>query len=304
MQIKDVYCATEGAVFPADHWHKLHDTEGACKRPPMPPGLIRRIMKSGTEDKRHAAGNITATRLLTCPREVVILDNFPITFDPRRFHSAHIGTLVDREIKEGTLPGEYKEIIIPSTKFFEGTQWEIKMSGAIDYISPNLVVMDDYKFHGDRSYWYKMKEGGITPEYRAQLSMYKFGVEKNMPGLRIERGGIWHGAMTAASIDDDAGRPETPWFYVDAPFFENEMDILKIRPSDDKKKPGTQPYTVGDIILFYKQHRQRVAEGMDVLESTKLVPLVGRNMFNKQKCLKYCPAQKQCDEMEGLTWAL
>ena len=304
MKIKDVYCATEGRTAPRDHWNIPRGKEGACTRPPMPPGLIRQIIAGAVNDTRHADGNVTSTRMLTCPREVIILDNFPITFDPRRLHSAFIGTQVDRLIKEGSLPGEYSEVVIPPTKFFEGTKYEVEVSGAIDYLSPDAVFIDDYKFHGDRSYWYKMKSGGLSPELRAQLTFYKWGVEKNVPGAKVTKGGVWHGAMTAASVDDDAGRPETPWFYADVPFFESEEEVLRIRPSDADKKPGTQPYTVGDIILFYKAHKERVAGGMSVMESAKMVPLVGRNMFNKTKCIKYCVAQKQCDEMEGLSWGM
>lgn len=246
-------------------------------------------------DRFHSGGRITATRLLTCPREVAILDSIPITYDPVRGHSAYIGTLVHKDMEEGGEPGEYTEIEVPPPGCDPPIVCGIPMRGKIDDVSAPLDGIGDYKFHGDRSYNFKADRGGVSPELRAQLSIYKYAIERSVPGANIKRLWCWHGAMTAAT--NGTG----PWFDVEVPPM-TEEEILNLRPLDDERKPGKQPYTVRDFIKMYADHAERVANGMDVRESIKLIPLVGRPMFGGKKCTNYCSAMFQCNEMEGIAW--
>lgn len=260
----------------------------------MPLPLLRAIMRRDEADKFHADGRLTATRMLGCPREVVIIDTFPITYDPVRSHSAYIGTRLHKEMEENALPGEYKEIRIP----LEGMEPPIvcgrRMSGMLDHVAPDLTEIWDYKFHGDKSYNWQVKKGGADGDLRAQLSLYKYALERTT-GVEVKKLGCWHGAMTAAT--DGTG----PWFDVEVePMTEEE--ILDYRPKDSDRHPGEQPYTVADILDMYDAHYERVAEGMDPYESARLIPLVGRPMFNKKKCTNYCLARFICDGMEGIPW--
>jgi hypothetical protein len=305
MKPRAYFCPCVEGPVPLDHW-----TSGSCTDHPMPLGWIIGITKDRAEDRVHCEGNITATRLTTCPRQVLIEDfvqpmpdhpDFGLVFDPRRMNSARFGQVVHKDIEVNTPPGGYKELQFP----LEGKEPPLldfgggvtcRISGKVDYIHPNIVCMEDYKVHGESAHRFKWNKRAGDPETRSQFGIYKKLIEDSVEGADIKEAIIWHGAMTSAK------HPAPPWFKVPVVPLSLE-EIGEVRPFGAR-------HSVREIIKMYQWATEQIGKiekprhTMEWYEEfnkiVNVLALVGETMFGGQKCLSYCgPAQPYCYALAG-----
>ena len=298
------FCPCVQGAVPLDHWSAFK-----CKALPMPLGWIIGITK-GMDDPDHSGGKITATRILDCPRKVLIEDfvrpraddpNFGLVFDPRRFNSARFGSVVHADIAANTPGGAYKEVRFPlpgqepvSLDFGEGVVQTI--SGAVDYLAPDTICIEDYKTHSETAHKFKWNRKSAEPELRAQFSIYKTLVERCIEGAQVTQMRVWHGAQTSAK------HPAPSWFQLEVPPLALE-DIGAMRPFGALQN-------VRSIIKMLQFGLTGIAAIGAPPDSTEWydefnaivgqLPMVGETMFNGEKCPTYCgAAQPYCYRVAG-----
>jgi hypothetical protein len=274
MLLRGLRCPCSPAqVLPLTHY------EDGCTykhgKPPMPLKYLRRILMGLENDAEHAQGKLTATRVMACPREVLLADYVPCVVDLRSFHKMTIGTAVHEYIGNGTVR-------------WLGRLFGVDISGKPDDIMDGI---DDYKFQGDASYRYGLKE-----EMRVQVSIYRLLAmqqpewQKHPELLErlTSRLGIWRGSMTS-------DRDKEPWEYHPVqPMTEEEIAAFK---------PHRGAYSVQQIVEMHVDFHRMVKEGKTVKEAIGALPLVGKYFqFGKTpglKCRSYCAVNGECAEVEG-----
>lgn len=305
MKPRAYFCSCVEGPVPLDHW-----TSMKCTAPPMPLGWLIGICKGLSEDVDHRDGAVTATRLLTCPRQVLIDDfvqprkddpGFGLVFDPRRMNSAHFGTVVHEEIRKNTPGGGYTEIHFPLEgqkppvlDFGQGVTCPV--SGRLDHLRPNMVVVDDYKTHSETAHKFKWNRKAADPEIRAQFGIYKPLIEDAVEGAHITHALVWHGAMTSAR------HPAPPWFNM-------AVVPLSLTEIGDLQPFGSR-HTVREVIGMYVWALAEIGKITAARDSVEWysafnqivnnLPMVGETMFGGQKCLTYCgAAQPYCFGLAG-----
>lgn len=296
MKIASLRCACSFGSLPLDHYHS-----GACKKPPMPLPRINGILASVQGDTAHRDGKITATRVLTCARQVIIEDNIPVPFDVLSYNSIYDGIIEHDAMQRHAPPGTYAEIHLPLPGQSPPMLFGVPVEGTIDFVTADMREIHDYKKHSETAQKFKFQRGGADPELAAQLNIYRLLLEQCVAGTRIEKLVVWHGAMTSA-----AGAP--PWFRVELPLMD-EAQIARI-------KPHGGDYTVQDIVNAYVGFAGATtsadlptdaevglagAGGTKLEAAIRAVPLQGRKMWNGKKCQLYCSVRDTCDRIEGVT---
>lgn len=304
------YCPCVNGPVPLDHWSRLQ-----CTDPPMPLGWILSLTKERQADTDHSGGAITATRLLTCPRQTLIEDfieplpddpTWGLVFDPRRMNSAHFGTTIHAEIAANTPGGGYKEVRfplpgaeLPELDFGGGVT--CRLSGRIDYLHPDTIVLEDYKIHSEGKQRTEWNKKYVAPEIRAQFGIYKPLVEASVKDANVTHALVWHGAMTSANNE------APPWFKTPV----SPMTLTEI----GSLRPYGAKQTVREIIRMYQwalgeiakiaapRHSREWYAAFDALLTH--VPMVGESMFRGTKCASYCgAAQPYCFWVAGRTEVL
>ena len=274
----------------------------------MPLEWITSILEAATSDKYHAGGRMTATRVLGCPRESVILDNKEIVYDVRSGNQTKHGSMLHREMERCARPGTYQEIVIPPFEF-----GGYMLEGRTDKVAGDFSMIKDWKGHSENSQKYKYEKfvkGASDPEGAAQLNLYRIGIAKTVLNRPPEdyrpKLILVHGANT--SFDG------IPWYEQECPIMSEEQ-ILNLHSFDDDQNPGTQPFTVRDLMDQFATAHKRITAGEDVDAVINDMPLVGQNVWawkwNKKtrsrtrvpigdKCLKYCVAAETCMGIAGI----
>ena len=310
MKIKSLYCAcNERTDNPLNHYAQ---SDCGAAPPGRPERLqleqINAILADAQGDKYHAGGRLTATRILGCPRETLILDNKEIVYDVRQGLTTWHGTVKHRALKEHAIPGSYPEIRIAPFPF-----GEFEIEGVTDKVSADFKVIRDWKFHSQTSQGFKyerFRKGTTDPEGAAQLNIYRIGIAKSILKVAPEeyrpRLVLVHGAEVKYG--------EVGSFEAEQPLM-SEAEVLALRPFDDEREPGTQPHTVKAIMQMLADATTAIRAGVDVDQVIREVPMVGRNVWvwkwNKQskrrerlaigdKCTKYCNAKRACFELAGM----
>lgn len=310
MKIKSLYCpCNERTDNPLDHYEREDCGAVPLGKPErVPLEWITAVLAQATSDKYHADGRLTATRILGCPRESVILDNKEIVYDVRSGNQTYHGTLLHRELERCARPGAYQEIVIPPFQL-----GDYFVEGRTDRVAGDFSVIKDWKSHSENSqrfkYEYFMK-GERDPEGAAQLNIYRIGIAKSV--LKVEpmeyrpKLVLVHGANVAFD--------GVPWFEAEQPVLSEEQ-ILALRPFDDAKHPGTQPFTVRELMKQHVDATTRIKAGEPIDDVIKSMPMVGQNVWawkwNKaarshvrqaigDKCLKYCVAAEACMGLHGI----
>lgn len=315
MKIRSLYCAcNERTDNPLDHYEKVDCGATPLGRPErMPLEWIRAILTNAQGDGRHTDGKMTATRVLGCPRETMIKDYHPIVYDVRSGNSTYHGTILHKALEENARADYRAEVEIPEFEF-----GGYRVSGYSDVVAANGALIKDWKGHAETSHGFKyerFKKGKLDVEGAAQINLYRIGLAKARgvdPGTYRPKLLLVHGANVRHGSE--------PWFEAEQPIM-SEGQILALRPFDDEDHPGTQPYTVADLM---KQHAEADKAIKAVLANPRLVaadktvavdriiaamPLVGKNVWrwrwNKavrrkekqavgDKCAKYCAAARDC----------
>jgi hypothetical protein len=259
----------------------------------MPVGWLLSILKREQTDGVHCDGNVTITRLQDCPRKWFIRDFLPVSFDARASNAMHVGTQVHSAIEKGTPPGQYAELKLSVPGKPLPVLFGIPMQGVVDNLTPDLSVLCDYKFHGDRSQQFKVDKGKLVDDdLTCQLNMGRLLVNQVVGKEVVKRLCVWHGAMTVAG--------KAAWHFVEVPV-RSEEGMLSVRPR------GGQ-HTIREIVDMVKNALQLLSDGCDARDVISGIPLVGRNMFPNwktgqgQMCGRYCQpgVKRECDRLEGL----
>lgn len=278
----------------------------------MPLGMIVGITKDLGEDRVHADGNITATRLTDCPRKVLIEDfvkplkedpSFGLIFDPRRWNSPHLGTIIHAHIAANTPGDAYKELHFPLPHceppildFGDGVKCAV--SGTVDYLAPSTIRLEDYKTHSETAHKFKWQRKAAEPELRSQFSIYKTLVEGAIRGAEVKDMLVWHGAMTSAK------HPAPPWFKLEVPF-------LPLNEIGNIRAYGAQ-HTVRDVIKMYQWALGEIHKIPEPRNTpawygyfnaiVQKIPMVGETQYGGDKCTSYCgPAHPYCWALAGRT---
>ena len=122
MPIVNVQCPCSPSPVPCNHWR----TDSGCTLPADTRAWYAALLHRQLNDTRHRAGNITVTRLLTCPCEWLLQDYVPYTFHPKSAHTPHVGTLVQAEKARFAPLGWVAE------REVSGTLWGLPISASID----------------------------------------------------------------------------------------------------------------------------------------------------------------------------
>jgi hypothetical protein len=243
---------------------------------------VRAILAKLTQDTVHASGNLTATRLLTCPREVAISDFLHPIIDIRKFDSTHTGTLVHEDLARWAGGGKAEQRL---TATFLGE----KVSVQPDYISADKRYLVEYKYHAEGGQVWAASSPSPRVEYGVQMNLARLGVEqetgKPVFSLQVEEGAmcgksrkIWDRALPQA------------WISKEVPIM-TEAEMGEVRPLGGEA-------TVRELMEDYKKYMPLLREGGGEKVIAKM-PLRGRTMLNKLKC-KMCSVQEDCDRLEGI----
>lgn len=314
MRIVGLACrCRKGEILPLDHF-EASPAAGGCANPPLPVEWIRSILAGIEGDALHRDNRITATRLLGCPREIILLDNEGIVFDPIKAHSGHAGSVWHAEM-ERHVKGARTTVTLPPTPMFG-----IEVSGEFDKAAQDWSEIVDWKTHGESSMelkWQRFQSGQPDRELAAQLNIYRLAIARSIlkvPDDQYQPRLIgWHLAMVRAAAGPGEPpiepsrrggygkkEPPPPAFQVQCPIM-SEDEIARVRPFDDERSPGAQPYTVREIVRMYAEYHAAVKAGMSMdLALRRHVPLVGRGMWGGKKCTRYCSALGACDKVEGI----
>lgn len=283
------------------HW--VSDTAPECAGSAQARAWWHSLLNHALNDTRHRDGKITVTRLLTCPREWLLADFLPHTFDPRTQHTPAVGTLVQAAI------AKFPPIGWVAEREVQGTILGLPLSAAIDlslmYATTGLEhagytkegKICEGKFHSFDKDGYK--EWTLKDDHACQVNMQRLLWEQQEPGLRVVEMEVVRSSMAGAG---------------------KEMKRFKVPVWDEERiaahRPGGGDFTVGFIAgkaaeaLLNLKHDYVANQGflggastyVNVGEVVKeSVPLIGRSMFNKKKCSDYCSLKQVCDRVEGIS---
>lgn len=288
MPVKSLSCPCTFGRLPLDHF-----SSGACKGwqggMKMPLEWVISIVEDRVGDIYHAAGRLTTTRCLGCPRETLLADLKDYTFDPRHANSPQWGTAIHEKVSRNK-SSQYFEVCfgsgekgaLPPARLFG-----VELAGKIDKITLGYGEIHDYKCHSESAQ--KFIHGKKDLTVAAQMNIYRLAIEQVVPEAKgkIHTMIAYHGAMTSA-------RGPEPWIPAVQPFL-SEQEILEVKPNGGDA-------TVGEIVQDYADFFTRRRAGMGLDKNLQLVPLRGRTMFGGKKCTDYCQAgiKELCDGLEGI----
>jgi hypothetical protein len=264
-------------------------------------GWILSILKKQLDDKLHSGGNLTFTRVLDCPRKILIQDWLPVFYDVRNANTPHVGTTMHKEIEENTIPGNYTEVEIPIEGKPKPVIFGMEIKGKVDEIANDVSWIEETKFHGDKSQSFKVQRGKLVDDdLIVQLNEHRMAVEQTfeMPGV-VKRLWCWHGAMTTVGKE--------AWYHVEVPI-RDEAWCLNAKPKDGKT-------TVQQIVEIYKDAFARKEAGENPETICASLPLIGEDFYPDWKTgigrgCDYCPSgvKDVCQRMAsgggGADWSM
>lgn len=281
MKIKSLYCSCNGrSDNPLTHYERTSSVP--CTKLPAPRPALRALLANqlGGSGVAKVKGALSPSRILGCPRESIILDNYEIEgLDLLSGNSMLWGTAMHTLMEQHTLPGEYAEVTIPPEGCAPPVVCGVPMRGRIDALSPDFSEAVDYKFHGELGY--KSTLGKKDTE--VQLSIYAHMLARIEGGRYPDENIAWHGAMTSAGV-----APYRP----DVAELLSEEEILAHKPKNGN-------FAVADIIEEYRNYDDKIAAGIPMDTAVGTLKLVGRKMMNGKKCERYCAAKVLCDGFEA-----
>lgn len=305
MKIETLFCPCNGrSDNPIDHYQT---TDCGATEPGNPNRIplewIKGILEHAQGDTYHADGRLTATRILGCPLETLILDSTPVKgYDVRDGNATFWGQQFHKILERFATPGSYPEIKIDPFPF---GQYEVQ--GRTDKVAADFTIIKDWKGHSESKQEWSYKDfvkGLPEHEESAQLNIYRIGIAKSV--LKVDPDSYRpklltvHGAWTK--------KAGTPWYEREHPIM-TEAQILALRPHDEVDAPFTQPHTVADIMKMLVEGRARIDAGEPIDKVITDLPMVGANIWawkwnpkakrkERQplglKCTDYCAAAATC----------
>lgn len=183
----NVTCPCSPGTHPLTHWGQ------DCTLPADTRSWYAALLHRALNDPRHCAGNITVTRLLTCPCEWLLQDFLPYTFYPKSAHTPHVGTLVQAEKARFAPLGWVAE------REVAGTLWGLPISASIDLSKlegePDKHTPEGLRYYAKKGYicegkFHAFDKDGnqpwtLKPDHACQVNMQRLLWEQCEPGLRV-----------------------------------------------------------------------------------------------------------------------
>ncbi len=290
MKVRALLCACGGykhKEFPLDHYFS-----GACPAPPLPYHKIVGILAGLLDDKVHRDCNITITRLLGCPKQVILEDTLYHAIKVEDFFNMHEGTREHQDAQKNAPPGHYTEVRFPVEGKDGGTLFGVKLHGTVDLLHADFSEINEYKKHAETSQYAKEKaqlKGEIDWDVAAQVGMQSLLV-KQFTGHDVPNRFVWHLAMAKAMGPKNSIRRRLPNM--------TEEEIAAHRP-------GGGDSTVAQHVQDYQRYKTMVFGGMDKVQATRAMPLRGKTQYRSpkhgtNKCDLYCSARPVRDQVEGI----
>lgn len=280
-------CPCSSEPQPLDHW-----TAGqGCPHPPQARAWYHGGLQRTLEDTRHAGGNVTVTRLLGCPRQWLITDLLPYTYDPLSWHRARVGTLVQEEVaRYAHAVGAQAEVKV------EGKLFGLQVSGSIDLLAGSLI--NEGKFHGEkrmdalmgRAKWTKPPNVKqlLGDDYAAQMNMQRL--------LLLQRFEVADKLIISHSAMEDAAWPSER-----APL-RDEAWIGEVRPMSGS-------FTVRQIAAMINNFQANTnfdgaVQHEDIVRQAikDCIPKVGESQLVNSKTGKswmceHCEVRRECEQI-------
>jgi len=256
------------------------------------------ILKKQLNDKLHSGGNLTFTRVIDCPRKVLIQDLLPVYYNVRNANTPHFGTTVHKDCEENALPGSYTEVVIPVEGKKQPILFGMEIKGMLDEVANDYSWIEETKIHGDKSQAFKVQRGKLVDDdLIVQLNEQRLAFQQSLelPEGTVKRLFCWHGAMTTVGKE--------AWYHVEVPI-RDEAWMMSVRPKQGK-------YTVAQIVEYYRVAFKKIADGEDPAAAINEIPLVGDTFYPDWKTgvgkgCNYCPdgVKDKCTQMEkgGALW--
>ena len=278
-------------------------THGIQGRAAASPWLSNSAAHGIASDLRHQGTDMTATRLLGCPREVYIQSLFDYYIDPDACAVRDRGTSLHREaakhmnsklfMTELTDPVRMTVAghLFPDT--FDDYPDGVPISALLDCIrrwsadtNPEII---DWKFPKDWSVPYRTRP---KPEHAVQLNVQRLLLSQQDWAKELE---FEKDKCNLTIWDHGIGKPDGP-----RPLPQEHMtedQILKV-------KPFGGIYTIRDIVQTWIAAQElHKAAGDPSSASTACtgvacaIPLVGESMMHGAKCMQYCDVSKTCERI-------
>lgn len=286
-------CPTERAHVDFDHFERC--VKGHNGRPAFPPWLARSIAEKALGDVRHGATDLTATRLLGCPRRTWIDILLPYRADPMGMVAAARGTVLHAAAAQSMDTTRwYTEASDPVRlqlvgRLFKGSYGPegVKVSAQVDVLAKDLSEIVDYKFPKDWSVRYRNKRGGrASVEHAVQLNIARLLLDQQDWAIKD---GYDSSTVRMTIWDHGIGDREGP-----EALEVTRMDELAILMAT----PFGEHYTVSDIITAYLDMAERHHAGVAPKKAISQLPLVGQKMMGGQMCTGYCAVAALCAEID------
>jgi hypothetical protein len=246
---------------------------------------------------------VTITRLITCPRQWLITDFLPYTYDPIKWHKARVGTLVQEEVaRYAEAVGAQAEVKV------RGQLFGIEVSGSIDLLAGSLI--NEGKFHAEkrmdvvmgRAKWMPGVKQLLGDDYVAQMNMQRLLVEQSADAVWFEATGQTPENMDKVAKDEKiikqlvishSGMEDPSWPSERAPL-RDEAWIAKVRPCGGD-------FTVEQNVGFVANFKSMVDSISTYDKIAATVPKVGATCWvdkkGKSMCDKFCAVKRECDDI-------
>jgi len=256
-------------------------------RPAASPWMCRAAELQVESDVRHAGLDITATRMLGCPRQTYIEVMFDYWLDPKKLELRVRGTAGHAGAEAALNPDVwYTEVSEPVRLTIVGNVGGYGYSMKCDALRKDLSEIVDFKFPMDFSL---SRRGKVAKgDHTAQLNLARIGLAQQQWALDAGYNPdkvlltLWDHAI--GKNEGAVGLPADHW---------DEEQLLAYRP-------GGAEYTVEQILAMHSWAQQEHAntpanETVEVRERiASQIPLVGLPMFGGQKCGQYCDVEPVC----------
>lgn len=278
MRIKSLFCRTcnEGNL-PVDHYER--SSARPCSNLPAPRPALRAMLAqlTGGGGVPKVAGALSPSRLLACPRERIIEDEFELDdVDVLKANSQMWGAAFHAWMERFTLPGEYAELTIPPEGAAPPEVCGVGLRCRADAVSPDLGEVVDYKTHGENAQRYRSGDDEVA----VQLSLNGHAIARSASGYYPDTLTAWHCAMTGSK-----GEP----YREQGVSLMSESEILAHRPKGGR-------FTVADHVAHYRAYARAREAGVEVELAVAALPLSGSTMRMGAgtKC-DFCTARGACD---------
>jgi hypothetical protein len=275
---------------PFGHWIK-----GDCPKPPIPAaweGVLLDALAVDRKNEGHCGFNISATSLLTCPRQLFIDRLWDRYINPSERFSAETGGVFHDRLAQAAI--KYG-LALPEKPLGPIWLWGLSdLIGAPIHMTPDLITpqgIEDYKFTNPTTLRYLPSDGHPDSEHEVQWSLYWHGKYNGVASAEVPdpSGFIWYVAMMTGRECAQVG----------GPWLRRSPGLLSVQQiADFHPHEGMASCTeIGKVLV---EAFKEVEAGQTKEEVLSRIPLFGLSMMVDKrtglsnKCLKACGVRDIC----------